>query len=256
MKKIKIAIVLLFSLFVMGCSSVDKKENINGKTFVELQVQEDKDILFGKKDSLGAVNRRVYTFNAFADRTVLKPTIRAYSYYTPQFVQDRIYYFFENFSEIKTAGNLVLQGRIPETLETIFRFGINSTVGLLGTFDVASKMGFPKYSETLGNTLAYYGVGDGAYLVVPLLGPTTIRDISGLGIESYGINKLDPYDPIHIDVGSIYFTVLFGLETKKNAGIYFGESDYVFEYEYMQYLSKKLREYNLEKIKHTRKKVF
>ena len=256
MKNLKLATVILFSSFLMGCSSVAPKEKVNEKNFVEIQVQEDKDILFGKSDSLGPLNRRIYKFNALADRTVIEPTIRTYDYYTPQFVQDRIYYFFENFSEIKTAGNLVLQGRIPETLETVFRFGINSSIGLLGTFDVASKMGFPKYSETLGNTLAYYGVGEGFYIVAPFLGPTTIRDISGFGIESYGINKLDPYDSIHIDVGSIYFSTIFGLQTKKNAGIYFGESDYIFEYEYIQYLSKKLREYNLEKIKHTRKKVF
>ena len=116
-------------------------------------------------------------------------------------------------------------------------------------------MGFPKYKETLGNTFAYYGVPSGPYVVAPLLGPRNFRDLAGLGIESYGLSELDPNDDIHIDVGSIWFTSLFGLQTKKNPGIYFGETDFIFEYEYMQYLSKKLTEYNLNKAKNTRKNI-
>lgn len=255
MKKIKILSLVLLSSLLIGCSNAQKKSTEIDKNFIETTVQEDKDILFGKSDYLSPMNRRIYTFNSFADREVLAPTLRTYDYYTPNFVQDRIKNFFSNFGDIKTAGNLLLQFRIPETLETVFRFGINSSVGLLGTFDVASKMGFPKYKETLGNTFAYYGIPSGPYVVAPLLGPSNFRDLVGLGIESYGMSELDPYDDIHIDVGSIWFSSLFGLQTKKNIGIYFGETDFIFEYEYMQYLSKKLTEYNLNKAKNTRKNI-
>ena len=255
MKKFKMLFLILMSSLLIGCSNAPKKSAEVDKNFMETTVQEDKDILFGKSDYFSPMNRRIYAFNSFADREVLAPTLRTYDYYTPNFVQDRIKNFFSNFGDIKTAGNLLLQFRIPETLETIFRFGINSSIGLLGTFDVASKMGFPKYKETLGNTFAYYGVPSGPYIVAPLLGPSNFRDLVGLGIESYGLSELDPYDDIHIDVGSIWFTSLFGLQTKKNAGIYFGETDFIFEYEYMQYLSKKLTEYNLNKAKNTRKNI-
>lgn len=255
MKNFKMLSLIVLSSLLIGCSSVQNKDKSADKIFVETTVQEDKDILFGKSDVLSPMNRRIYSFNAFADRTIIAPTLRTYNYYTPNFVQDRVKNFFSNFGDIKTAGNLLLQFRIPETLETVFRFGINSSIGLLGTFDVASKMGFPKYNESLGNTFAYYGVPEGAYIVAPFLGPSTFRDLVGLGVESYGISELDPYDEIHIDVGSIWFTALFGLQTKKNVGIYFGETDFVFEYEYMQYVSKKLREYNLNKAKNTRKNI-
>lgn len=253
MKNLKILSFIFMSSLLIGCSSAEKKDF--KEQFREISVQEDKDVLFGKSDYFSPMNRRIYTFNAFADRSIIAPTLRTYDYYTPNFVQDRIKNFFANFGEIKTGANLLLQCRIPETLETVFRFGINSSIGLLGTFDVASEMGFPKYSESLGNTFAYYGIGSGAYLVMPFLGPTNVRDLTGLGIESYGISELDPYDKIHIDVGSIWFTSLFGLQTKKNLGIYFGETDYIFEYEYMQYMSKKLNEYKVMKAKNTRKKV-
>lgn len=255
MKKFKIFSLILLSSLMIGCSNASKKFDNIDKTFTETTVQEDKNILFGKSDPLRPINRRFYAFNISADKYVIAPTLRTYDFYTPEFVQDRFKNFFSNFGDIKTAGNLLLQLRIPETLETVFRFGINSSLGLLGTFDVASSMGFPKYSESLGNTFAYYGVPEGVYIMGPFIGPTTFRDLVGLGIESYGISELDPYDEISIDVGSWWFTGLFGLQTKKNADIYFGQTDYIFEYEYMQYLSKKLREYNLNKAKNTRKKI-
>lgn len=255
MKKFKILSLVLMSSLLIGCSNAPKKSTEIDKNFIETTVQEDKDILFGKSDYFSPINRRIYHFNIFADKTVIAPVLRTYDYYTPNFIQDRIKNFFGNFGEIRTAGNLLLQFRIPETLETIFRFGINSSIGLLGTFDVASKMGFPKYNESLGNTFAYYGVPEGAYIMTPFLGPTTIRDGIALGVEGYGIAELDPYDPINIDVSTYWFCTLLGAQTKLNTGIYFGETDYIFEYEYMQYLSKKLREYNLNKVKNTRKNI-
>lgn len=251
MKKIKIFSLILISSLLIGCSSTQEKNNFKEVTSIE----EDKNILFGKSDPLSPINRRIYYFNIWADKEVIAPTLRTYDYYTPNFVQDRIKNFFDNFGEIRTAGNLLLQFRIPETLETFFRFGINSSIGLLGTFDVASKMGFVKYNESLGNTLGYYKVPEGYYVMAPFLGPTTIRDGIALGIEGYGIAELDPYDEIHIDVSTYWFCTLLGAQTKIDSGIYFGETDYIFEYEYMQYLSKKLREYNLKKIKNSRKNI-
>lgn len=257
MKKFfKIVLLISISSFTISCSSVDKKVKVSNQEYIELQVKEDKNILFGKTDYISPLNRRFYAFNRFTDRNVIYPVMTTYNYYVPNFIQDRIKNFVSNFGDIRNTANLLLQFRILEAIESTFRFGINSTIGLLGMFDVASKMGIKKYQETLGNTLAYYGVGEGFYIMAPLIGPTTLRDSIGLGAEGYGLSKLDPYDSIHIDVATIWFSTLVGFQMKKEAGIYFGESDYIFEYEYLNYLSSKLRELNLQEAKTTRKNIF
>lgn len=255
-KSFKVTLLVLISSFMISCSSVEKKVKVSNQEYIELQVEEDKNILFGKTDYLSPLNRRFYAFNCFADRTVIYPIMTTYDYYVPNFVQDRVKNFVSNFGDIRNTANLLLQFRILEAVESTFRFAINSTIGILGMFDVASEMGIKKYQESLGNTLAYYGVGEGFYIMAPLIGPTTLRDSIGMGAEGYGLAELDPYDVINIDVATIWFSTLVGFQMKKDANIYFGESDYIFEYEYLNYLSSKMREFNLQQAKNTRKNIF
>jgi phospholipid-binding lipoprotein MlaA len=130
-------------------------------------------------DPLEPVNRVVYKFNDKADHYVVRPTASAYAKVTPDPVQRSVRNFFNNLYEPVTSVNDLLQANFKETASDVGRFGINTTVGVLGLFDVASKWGLQRREQDFGLTLGKWGVGPGWYLVLPLLGPSTVRDGTG-----------------------------------------------------------------------------
>ena len=131
-------------------------------------------------DPLEPVNRVVYRFNDVVDRAVFKPVAKAYSKITPTPVQTGVGNFFSNLGEPVVIVNDVLQGKLPQGASDSARLVFNSTFGVLGIIDVATPMGHPKHNEDFGQTFAVWGAGEGWYLVLPLLGPSTVRDAVGL----------------------------------------------------------------------------
>lgn len=130
-------------------------------------------------------NRRVFAFNEVVDRYALKPVAQGYDYVTPDPVQKSVGNVFSNLGEIRTAINSVLQGKPANAGIATGRFLINSTVGVLGIFDVAGRLELVGRKEDFGQTLGVWGVGEGPYLVLPLLGPSTVRDTAGLPADIY-----------------------------------------------------------------------
>lgn len=126
-------------------------------------------------------NRRVFAFNEFMDRALLKPVATGYQAVTPQFVDVGVSNFFANLGEVPSFANHVLQGRIADAGLDAGRFAVNTTLGIVGLFDVASRMGIQQRSTDFGITLGRWGVDPGPYLVLPLLGPSTVRDGVGRG---------------------------------------------------------------------------
>lgn len=243
--KLKNSIVIIaFSFLMIGCSNFNKtNDKYVVKEITNTQHEEDLAILYGEDDPLGFINRRIYYFNGMTDRYVLKPAVTNYEYYAPNFFRRSVHNFFRNFKNISTAINSLLQLKIKATLQTILRFGVNSTVGILGIFDPATTLKIPQYEQTLGMTLAYYGVPTGTYVVAPLLGPSNVRDLTAFGVNSYFVNSLDVYHPLDIDFNDWYVSAPYAFSTKVDAGIFFLESDHVFEYEYMRFLANKYEEF-------------
>ncbi|MCC6534454.1 MAG: VacJ family lipoprotein [Burkholderiales bacterium] len=128
------------------------------------------------RDPLEPLNRGVYAFNDVVDNLVLKPAATGYRALLPQIVRTGVSNFFSNLDDITVVINNVLQLKIPQALSDTGRFLINSTVGVLGLIDVATHLGLEKHNEDFGQTLGYWGVGNGPYLVLPFLGPSTLRD--------------------------------------------------------------------------------
>ncbi|MEO6698098.1 MAG: VacJ family lipoprotein [Paraperlucidibaca sp.] len=124
-------------------------------------------------------NRGVYRVNDVVDRYVAKPVAKAYQTVTPQPVDDAITRFLNNLMSPVTLVNELLQGKPAAAAATTSRFMFNSTVGLAGFFDIGAKMGMPRTEEDFGQTLAVWGVGQGPYIMLPLLGPSTVRDFFG-----------------------------------------------------------------------------
>lgn len=132
------------------------------------------------KDPLEGMNRGIYKFNDVADKALIKPVASVYQTITPSPIRKGINNFYENLTSLTTVFNDLLQFKFAHAFTDAGRFIINSTVGIAGFFDVASMDNVPKHKEDFGQTLGHWGVGDGAYLVLPILGPSSLRDTTGL----------------------------------------------------------------------------
>ena len=137
-------------------------------------------------DPLENVNRKIFDFNQFVDRNAIVPVAKAYRAALPDPVRDSLRDFLNNLREPLVFVNDTLQGQFKRAGETMGRFVINSTIGIGGVVDVAGRWGVPYHEEDLGLTLGAWGVPEGPYLVVPILGPSTPRDLGGQVAEGFG----------------------------------------------------------------------
>jgi phospholipid-binding lipoprotein MlaA len=131
------------------------------------------------KDPLENFNRAIYKFNDVADGAIIKPVSKGYKNIAPKFVVKGVNNFFNNIRDVVTVINELLQGKIEYATNSTGRILVNSTIGLLGFIDVHSISGGERRKEDFGQTLGYWGVGPGAYLVLPFVGPSTTRDAVG-----------------------------------------------------------------------------
>ncbi|GLW59839.1 hypothetical protein Hthe01_01880 [Hydrogenophilus thermoluteolus] len=131
-------------------------------------------------------NRTMFAVNEALDRAVLKPVAQAYDTVAPEPVKKGVSNFFGNLGDLWIGFNNLLQGKPSAATNDWMRFAFNSTFGLFGLFDIASEAGLPKHNEDFGQTLARWGVGDGPYLVLPILGPRTLRDAVAWPVDRLG----------------------------------------------------------------------
>lgn len=151
------------------------------------------------KDPLEGINRGVYKFNDVTDRALIKPVATAYKTVTPSPVRKGFSNFFSNLGTLTTVFNDLLQLKFAHAFTDAGRFVINSTFGLAGFIDVASMDNIEKRNEDFGQTLGHWGVGNGAYLVLPFIGPSTLRDATGLAVDTA---STDPITYTH-NIGEI-----------------------------------------------------
>ncbi len=146
------------------------------------------------RDPLESVNRGIYQFNDGVDRMVLKPVAEVYQAVIPPVARTGVSNVFANLNDVVVALNNLLQGKVSEALSDVGRVLINTTAGLFGLFDVATPVGLEKHDEDFGQTLGYWGIGDGPYLVLPLLGPSNLRDTAGRVVD-YNADPVTYIDP-------------------------------------------------------------
>ena len=136
------------------------------------------------RDPLEGLNRGIYKFNDVVDKAAVKPVAGAYKAVLPVPIRSGVNNFFSNLGTVVTVINELLQFKFSKAMDDAGRFAINSTFGIAGLIDWASMDGMEKHDEDFGQTLGYWGVGDGPYLVLPLLGPSSVRDTAGLVMDS------------------------------------------------------------------------
>jgi phospholipid-binding lipoprotein MlaA len=139
-------------------------------------------------------NRGTFAVNDAVDRAVLKPVAEGYVKVVPGFAREGVSNFYSNLEDVGTALNNILQGKVVEGLGDAGRFVVNSTLGIFGLWDVATPMGLEKHYEDFGQTLGWWGLQPGPYLVLPLLGPSTLRDAPARAVDPswYYSEAIDP----------------------------------------------------------------
>lgn len=146
-------------------------------------------------DPWESMNRKTYRFNDFADRKLVKPIARAYQKVLPDPIRRSIGNVYGNLGDVGDAINNLLQGKPGDSLRDLVRVAVNTTIGVGGLFDPATRMGLPDHEEDLAQTLATWGVPRGPYFVIPVLGPSSVRDVLSQPFNS----RLDPLiylDPV------------------------------------------------------------
>jgi phospholipid-binding lipoprotein MlaA len=146
-----------------------------------------------RDDPFEPVNRRIYQFNEAFDKTVAAPVARVYRTVLPQFARTSVGNFFSNLRDVRSVVNNTLQGKFTDAYTDFGRVAINSTLGILGLFDIASEAGIEKHDEDFGQTLGRWGVAPGPFVMLPILGPSTVRDAAALIVD----HKTDPVS--HVD---------------------------------------------------------
>jgi len=185
-RRILKSVLMLSVLMMTACASIQQTERVE------------------KIDPFERVNRVVFSFNETADQYVIKPIAEGYKFVLPELVRTGVTNFFSNINDVLIGANNLLQGKPANAASDIGRFFINSTVGILGLFDVATDMGLDKNREDFGQTLGVWGFSDGPYIVLPFFGASNVRDTVGFVVDvetdfMINTNKLNSDEKIAIN---------------------------------------------------------
>jgi phospholipid-binding lipoprotein MlaA len=193
-------------------------------------------------------NRALYAFNARLDRAVVLPVINAYRRITPEFVRNRVTDFFSNLTEITTFANAVLQLKPQTAGRAALRFVDNVLFGFGGLYDIAGAHGeVPQLREDFGQTLGRWGAGDGPYLVLPLLGPSNLRDASGLVVDNVSLNLLFPSGVTNSAAYAATAYVLRPIDLRNSIAFRYYRTGSPFEYDLIRLLYTRTREFEIAK---------
>jgi len=249
-RKLAASILLLsVQLGVAGCSTSPASDEalIPPQRHFTSQAEQDTAVQeFYVYDPAQTTNKNIYKFNAKLDEYVFLPVVDAYKFVTPEFFRRGVSNFFANIGEVTNFTNALLQVKPVTASQTLARFVINSTAGLAGTSDVATDWGIARQPEDFGKTLGYWGVDSGAYVVLPALGPSNIRDTVGKIVDYatlYFIIPASVQDTVAYDV------VAYGLQPidlrYTNRFRYFSTGS-PFEYELVRYVVTQTRNQEIE----------
>ena len=184
--------------------------------------------IFTETDPLKNLNQKTHNLNQALDLQVASPVARFYKRITPDFIEIGVTNFTQNVEDLSIGVNNILQGKIKSGFSDLGRFTINSTIGIAGFLDIASDMGLEKHDEDFGQTLAVWGVPDGPYLVLPGLGPSTMRDTLAMIPDAF----LTPLWLIDHDRTSYSLTAIDLIDTRAR---YLGLESVVIGDEYLFY---------------------
>lgn len=239
-------LAMMLALTLAGCAA--SRENTLAEVPPRHSINEFRDQRFAEvADPWEGFNRSMYRFNFYFDKYLFLPVVNGYEFITPTFLQERVSGFFNNIGEVRNLTNSMFQLKGKESATTLGRLVTNSTVGLGGLFDPATSLGLERHDQDFGKTLGYWGAGSGPYLVLPVFGPSSLRDAGGLAVDNgirYGIySAIDPFgssdNAFAIAAG---ITALEGIDIRHQQSFRYYESGYPFEYYIVRFFYHNKRE--------------
>lgn len=254
----KLFIIAILSCIFTSCASTQKK--IDPQLPVTPSKQQLSDMQSDIKypildvyDPWEGFNRHMYKFNYNFDKYFYLPIVSGYEFIMPDFLEDGVSNFFNNIGELKNFTNAVLQLNVASTGKTLGRFAVNTTLGIGGLFDVATDMGIRRQNEDFGQTLGFYSIGPGPYVVLPIFGPSTLRDTVGLigdtALRTAVYDAIDPLDNAsHKNEIETGIQVLEAIDTRHVQSFRYYETGSPFEYELIRFLYLTKRKFDIGNI--------
>ncbi len=254
---LQVLILVVLAFMFTGCGSKQATTDLQVEPATRQFNPEEREYVLDKVyDPLEGFNRRMYRFNYHFDRFIFLPIVKAYSFILPDFAEDGVSNFFNNVREIKNFYNSVLQWQGESSVNTVARFGINTTIGILGVWDPATRMGIQRHPEDFGQTLGHWGVGNGPFIVWPIFGPSNLRDTAGLVTDAIVMDAII-YDGI-LDDGmgyssntrdqvKLYATIFNAIDTRHRTGFRYHGSGSPFEYELIKLFYTEKRNLDINK---------
>lgn len=197
-------------------------------------------------DPFESINRRIYHFNYRLDQWVMLPVVRGYRYVTPQPVRTGVSNFFGNLGEVPTLFNSLAQLKAQRAANATARFLFNTILGVGGVWDPATRMGLPRQSEDFGQTLGYWGVSQGPYLIIPALGPSNLRDATGRVADFAVERQMDFLQYSETTGGELSLTALRAINARHVTSFRYGQLNSPFEYEKVRYVYSRARDLLVE----------
>jgi phospholipid-binding lipoprotein MlaA len=244
-------LLALLSLFLGACSTapIQQGDPLREPMFSPDRVlEEDVTYLIEEiSDPIEGFNRTMYRFNYHFDRYVFLPAVSGYQAVLPDFAEKGVHNFLENLRDLMTLLNSILQLSPEKTFGTSGRIMINTTIGLAGLIDVASALDMPKHKEDFGQTLGRWGVGNGPYLVLPILGPSNLRDGTGLAVDWWAFNEIDVLNADDHEWRGYAYGLINSIDLRANTAFRYYETGSPFEYELVKLLYTTKRQFDIEK---------
>jgi phospholipid-binding lipoprotein MlaA len=242
--------ILAFAMsFGIGCSAVQEKpDNLPEPLYTaENTLEPGTEYALDVNDPWEGFNRRSYKFNYYFDKFLFLPVVRGYDFVAPNYVQDRLENFVDNVFEFGNFTNNLLQGKFKRTGITLARFCINTTVGIFGLWDPATKFGLQRYEEDFGQTLGKWGVGAGPYVVLPIFGPSSLRDTAGLGADAINFATFGPAAWVDNSDVTLAFALGASVVQRNRQSFRYYQSGSPFEYEMIRMLYQAKREIEIKR---------
>lgn len=231
--------------FLSACSATIPPTQTPAKRSANEFAPKDVTYVIDVYDPIEGFNRGVYKFNYYFDKYVFLPVVSVYEFLLPKFFQDRVSSFVDNVYEFNNLTNSLFQLEFKKAGITVSRFAVNTSFGVLGLFDTATEMGLQRQNEDFGQTLGHYGVGHGPFIVLPVIGPSNLRDTTGLVADTVAFSTLGPPAWVDDDDATLAFNVVTGVDKRHREKFRYYENGTPFEYDMVRLLYTKKRELDI-----------
>lgn len=247
---IKPKLLLFVLLSVVAMPSIAAEDEGFKNPLSTIVIDDREDLALFEQSSLAALdifdpfefwNRRVYHFNQRFDESVFQPVLKGYRFVLPNPVRRSVSHFFGNLGDVNSLANSLLQFKLKRSAHITGRVIVNTTVGLVGFFDPASRMGLGKQTEDFGQTLGFYRVPAGPYLILPVLGPSNFRDAGGRVVDFVGNEQINYLNVADTTRRHPYILGVYIVNERYITDFEYGQMNSPFEYEKLRYVYSRAR---------------